>query len=394
MFFLLLYMRLPMLLAFAIFANAVFAQPAVFNKALERAEKENKLVMVDFYTDWCYWCKVLDKKTFTDPVIKERIKERFILIRLNAEKADGVDLAKRYGIHSYPICVFINPQKQVVAMQPGYAEPAVYLKFLDTIWKQKLAGQTLGYSPAFSLTFPDFYEKMHHIVRNKIVWPKPAEFEQYMENEKNWDTEVGFIVINKLYSKNYKKHLNRAATYKKIWEKQYGRVYSGQTFSYLLTTFIDSNLNIPTQAMYDTLMSYCMMAENNDSVKAQKSCFGYMSSYLFKTGQWNAYAKWIDGDYRENRHEYANAGLNEAAWSIYENSRDTEALNIALEWMKTVVATDDDYNHADTYAAILYALKRFDEAEIAAKEAILLAKKSGEKYEETEKLLGKIYAER
>lgn len=116
--------------------------------------------------------------------------------------------------------------------------------------------------------------------------------------------------------------------------------------------------------------------------------------YLSSSGQWNAYAKWIDRDYRENRHEYMNAGINEAVWSIYENSRDTEALNIALEWMKNVVATDDEYNHADTYASILYALKRYDEAETAAKEAILLAKKSGEKYEATEKLLGKIYTER
>ena len=42
-----------------------------------------------------------------------------------------------------------------------------------------------------------------------------------------------------------------------------------------------------------------------------------------------------------------------------------EALNIALEWMKTVVVTDDDYNQADTYVAILFALKRYDEAETA-----------------------------
>jgi len=65
-----------------------------------------------------------------------------------------------------------------------------------------------------------------------------------------------------------------------------------------------------------------------------------------------------------------------------------------LQWATDVVNSDDEYNHADTYAALLYALKRYDAAENAAKEAIELAKKSGENYAETKKLLGKILAER
>ena len=37
-----------------------------FDKGVDQAKKENKLLVVDFYTDWCHWCKVMDKETFAN----------------------------------------------------------------------------------------------------------------------------------------------------------------------------------------------------------------------------------------------------------------------------------------------------------------------------------------
>ena len=39
---------------------------ASFATAMEQARAEQKYVMVDFFTTWCHWCKVLDEKTYTD----------------------------------------------------------------------------------------------------------------------------------------------------------------------------------------------------------------------------------------------------------------------------------------------------------------------------------------
>jgi thioredoxin-related protein len=388
-------MRFLVLLLLGLLSMAgLNAQSPAFLKALEKAKKEDKLVMVDFYTDWCYWCKVLEKKTFSDPVIKEKIKERFILIRLNAEKQDGIELAKRYGIHSYPLCMFINPDKRVVSMVAGYAKPDYYETLLDSVWKLKLAGKTLHYSPTFSLQFPDFYNSMFQLDRSKISWPKPSETESYLSDSNNWNTEVGYIVIHKLYNQNYKKHLLKSAKYCRQWKLNYGDPYASQTFNVQLSAFIDSNLNMRREAMYDTLYGYCMIANASDSVAAKNQTFNFMSSYLSGSKQWLAFAQWLDNDYRKNKSNYTNSYLNQAAWDIYKDTRDTAALNIAIHWMSDVVKSDDEYNHADTYAALLYALKRYDEAETAAKEAIELAKKSGENYAETKKLLGRIYTER
>ena len=62
--------------------------------SIEEAEKMNKekpkKIMVDVYTDWCGWCKKMDKDTFSNPVIAEIINEHYYAVKLNAEGKDEI----------------------------------------------------------------------------------------------------------------------------------------------------------------------------------------------------------------------------------------------------------------------------------------------------------------
>ena len=57
-----------------------------FNTGLAQAQQTGKLAVIDCYTDWCGWCKVMDKKTFSDRKIIERINEKYMAIKFNPEK--------------------------------------------------------------------------------------------------------------------------------------------------------------------------------------------------------------------------------------------------------------------------------------------------------------------
>ncbi len=64
-------------------------------------KKEPKRVYVDIYTSWCSWCKVMDKKTFTNPNVIKYINENFYAVRLNAEqKGDIRFMGKMYGFNN------------------------------------------------------------------------------------------------------------------------------------------------------------------------------------------------------------------------------------------------------------------------------------------------------
>ncbi|MFO0959886.1 MAG: thioredoxin family protein [Isosphaeraceae bacterium] len=81
-----------------------------YKDALEQSRKTGKLIMVDFYTDWCGWCKVLDKETYTSVPVKDVADKSFISLKINAEK-EGVALNKRYAINGYPTILFLDGSK-------------------------------------------------------------------------------------------------------------------------------------------------------------------------------------------------------------------------------------------------------------------------------------------
>ena len=53
-----------------------------FNSGFSKAIDEGKIAVIDCYTDWCGWCKVMDKKTFSDSGVIQRLKEKYISINV------------------------------------------------------------------------------------------------------------------------------------------------------------------------------------------------------------------------------------------------------------------------------------------------------------------------
>lgn len=105
------------------------AEKIVWAKSLDaamvEAKKSNKLVMVDFYTDWCHWCKVLDEKTYSDARVGKAATQ-VVAVKVNAEK-EGADAAKKYRVQGYPTILFLAPDGSVAGQIGGYAAPEPFL---------------------------------------------------------------------------------------------------------------------------------------------------------------------------------------------------------------------------------------------------------------------------
>ena len=104
---------------------------------------KDKKVLVDLYTDWCGWCKVMDKKTFTDPEIVQYLNDNFVLIKFNAEQRESVVFQGetyewmklgRKGVNkfamkladgrmSYPTLVYLDSNLNKIKASPGYKRP-------------------------------------------------------------------------------------------------------------------------------------------------------------------------------------------------------------------------------------------------------------------------------
>ena len=75
----------------------------------ELAKKEDKLIFVDFYTDWCAPCRVMDQKVFTDPNTGAFMNEHFINYKVNMEKGPGSHLVYIYEVKKVPTLIFLDP---------------------------------------------------------------------------------------------------------------------------------------------------------------------------------------------------------------------------------------------------------------------------------------------
>ena len=104
-------------------------------------EKSPKKLIVDVYTDWCSWCKKMDKNTYLNQAIIQQLNEDFYFVKLNAETKDSIffdnkmftyqpqykvnelALALLNGQMSYPSTVFLDEKFALLTVVPGYLTP-------------------------------------------------------------------------------------------------------------------------------------------------------------------------------------------------------------------------------------------------------------------------------
>ncbi|MGH1519672.1 thioredoxin family protein [Chryseobacterium sp. JK1] len=100
------------------------------------AAKENKLIFIDLFTTWCGPCKLMAKKTFTDPKIGEMFNKNFVNIGIDAEK-EGLSVAKEFKIVNYPSFLFLDSKGKLVQYDFGYYNPEQFLEVGASVLKKK-----------------------------------------------------------------------------------------------------------------------------------------------------------------------------------------------------------------------------------------------------------------
>jgi len=121
---------IPVLAASA-FAGSSINWKKTYPAASAASKASGKLIMIDFYTDWCGWCKKLDADTYPAPEVVKQA-DNFISVKLNAEKdTDGIRLAKKFGINGYPTILFLDSNENLAYKVVGYSVPSEFSKSMQ-----------------------------------------------------------------------------------------------------------------------------------------------------------------------------------------------------------------------------------------------------------------------
>lgn len=100
------------------------------DRAQTLAEKNEKKILVNVYTDWCEYCKKMDQTVYQDSSITAALGTYYYAVRLNAESDQIItfngnqitqrDLAHQMGIRSYPTILFLQPDGELILQINGF----------------------------------------------------------------------------------------------------------------------------------------------------------------------------------------------------------------------------------------------------------------------------------
>jgi thioredoxin-related protein len=151
--------KLAILLSALLVVASAQSQTPVKWYSIEEAyaltKKEPRKILIDVYTDWCSWCKVMDRNTFNNQIIAEYINKTFYPVKFNAETKTNVVLdGKTYkyvpngtrgynelayellkGQLGYPSVVFLDEKTNLLQPVQGYIKPYEFdliIKFIGS----------------------------------------------------------------------------------------------------------------------------------------------------------------------------------------------------------------------------------------------------------------------
>ena len=357
----------------------------------KKAIEENKIIFVDAFTTWCGPCKWMSANTFPDKEVGDQFNANFISYKFDMEKGDGIQFAKDYNVRAYPSLVFIdgkgnlihkaigaldatqlsqlgkdamNPEIRLSSLteqyQEGRRDAAFIQKYLktsaDAMMDTKEAADWYFHTQSKeALLSAENYELITSFIRN----PNNPTFKFLVENKDKYQAIMGEDVsVDRTIRGMYQQHLRNASK-------------KGET-------------------AYKMAVDEMKASGYEDSGRILAG-IELASLINGKTKDWNKIANSITTYFDQHAPEDWQ-GRNRYAWMYYENEEitDPKVLESALAWAKKSVELKPLFSNTDTYAALLYKLKRKKEAIGVANQAIALAKESGADASDTKELLKKI----
>ena len=352
---------------------------------LSLASKEKKLIFVDAYTDWCSWCKVMDRETFSDSSVAKLMNENFVPVKYEMETGFGAALSAKYRVNGFPTFLIFTPDGKLVNRILGYWKSKEFLGKLAVALDPARHDHLTGVSTELDPGFPEFY-KQSFLKRETRQKPDSASVHAFLASTKDLSGEVSWSVMyrfSSLLSKKYKDYVYQNFDRLK-------KMYGANDVEIAISSFL-------TADMVDAIKTNDESAVENIIAASQKYIdepvaemrFNYRMRFYRGTNRWASFAALIDSAKNSGAPLDENA-MNSYSWTIYEKCDDKQIVARATRWMGTVIEKNQMYMFLDTYAALLSKNGELKKAKQYAEFAIATGKKENEDVHETELLLKKI----
>ncbi len=361
-----------------------------WEEALAESKNTGKPVFVDAYTTWCGPCKKMAKTVFTRADVGDFYNKHFVNYKMDMEKGEGPDFAKKYAVSSYPTLLFINAEGEILKKEKGARHPDNFIEMGRTVLFDEDALEALSKRyEAGERELPFMRDYLNAlIVSGDAAKQRVAkEYLDRLSDEDFKDPEnmsLIYDLANRTSSPAFKVVMDQKEAYiEKFGPDSYkDKILKSAVES--MKTAVEDKDKTSFQAVRD-------LVAKSGIEKADDYAHRFDLEFYEGTADWKKYAK-SAVSYVDKYNLEDPMMLNKLAWNFYLNVDSKKYLNEAKNWAERSVAKKSLYANNDTLAALLYKLGDNTAALIQAEKAIAIAKMSRKPYTKTEKLLDQILA--
>ncbi len=358
-----------------------------WKQVLAKASAESKPIFVDAYTSWCGPCKWMAKNVFVTDSVGKFYNSNFISYKLDMEKGEGIDFAKRYEVKFFPTYLYFDKQGNLIHRSGGSKPVAEFIKDGQDALDPNKQLVTLSKKFEADKNNKEIVVNYVHALLNageSSADAAEAYFELADEKERlSADAFHVYESLSEMNSSSFKFMKENKSRFDGVSEKDIEDLISARYVNHVLSLGKSSDIS-----GFTTL---------HESIERDLGKLGWkeMNVYYYRAGKdFNSFVRYADELANDSLFIQADK-LNNMAWVVYGAEQSTEEdLKKALMWSGKSLRYDNSWYNLDTYAHLLFRLNKLDEAEKYGKEAVRVAESMGEDAKDTKELLGKIEGKR
>ena len=383
-------MKKTAILSFLFFAVIAFGQGIKFEEGnfkslLAKAKKENKLIFIDAYAVWCGPCKLMVKNIFPLKPVGDYYNANFINAKIDMEKGEGIDLAKKYNVKAFPTYLFINGDGEEVHRTLGYVEEKDFIQFAMDAGDPNKRLTSLKQKFEKGEKDPEFLKNLAGLTIYNDADFAGRVLDRYFSAKTTLDQQDVQMILAGTQSTEsplYKIFQNKKEDIIKVLPADR---YDMVDKNIKLNTIMKKTYSADTKKWNDAyfLTETQKFLTKDESEKLLKRA---KSSRALKDKDFATYEKMTLDLYKDYT-ALSSEELNSVAWNFFENVNTRSSLETAVKWAQESVKKDENYANTDTLANLYNKVGDKKNAKIWAEKSIALGKAAGEDTAETEKIL-------
>lgn len=374
-----------------------FPKMKSWESSLKKAKEANKLLFVDCYTDWCYWCVVMDKKTFRDSSVSTKMQSFMDCYSLEMEQDSlGRLLRFHYGVSGFPTFLIFNGDGNLLFTYRGYAEKAVWLKEMDSIhniiktdgFKGKYARP--GFPKISPSNIPDWFapfinSKDYSMFKDTTTSGFSAKYSQLTDVFQLF--AVGCLSQYNFNKDNVKLWMEHVEQFDSLFGHDLVRSFTEQIWGSQVYKSINAGNKTDFENNLRELLKWTEYPE-----------FQNYSNWMnwHKTQKdWASYVQLFDANcIKTANSKFATRALdyNQTAWTLFKETEDVALLKKALAYSNKSIEMAPEATFYNTKANLEFKLKDYKSAEASAVKSIEMGTTAKEDTQKSAALLKEIQA--